>query len=236
MKRRRIQYIFCTCLMCMTLTNIAMAAPTTAAQESIIEESSMNPAETPQNDLPITNMENTVEETIDTSDEQGDDITSLDTVPETTVKKIEETETEINEETELESDNIIVEDDNRLDDEGRVSVKATFPDDAVFPYTITLKGKNGDVQFTIQKNEQELLIKPDVYTVKEATNGKGKKLPKGAELQITDTTDAIYLDFTKPQKFTDVSFTSVTLVNLAFLIVVGIAYVLFKKFKNSLSD
>lgn len=236
MRKRRI-YAFTICAMCMALTNVSFAAPVTETQaviESSIDESTSfedqtsSVTETAENETEVEESE--TDELLETSD----GITTLETTPETS--ETEESKTETIAESEEESDNIIKADDSRLDDEGRVSVKATFPENAVFPYTITLKGMEGDVQFTIQKNGQELLIKPDTYTVKEVVNGKGKKLPKGAELTITDKTETIYLDFTKPKTFTDVSFTSIGIVNIAFLVVAWIAYMLFRKFKESVND
>ena len=234
---RKKRYAFAICAMCMTLTNVSFAAPVTETQamiESSIDESTSFEDQTSSVTETAETESEAGESGIDEQLETSDGITTLETMQETT--ETEKSGTETIAESEEESDNIIKADDSRLDDEGRISVKVTFTENAVFPYTITLKGTEGEVQFTIQKNGQELLIKPDTYTVKEVVNGKGKKLSKGAELTVTDRTETVYLDFTKPKTFTDVSFTSIGIVNIAFLVIAWIAYMLFRKFKESVND
>lgn len=157
---------------------------------------------------------------------------TAETIPETnTPPTIAETS-----EAESEEDSIQEVDDSRLDENGRVAVNVTFPQDAVFPYRITLSGSEGNIEFEIKRNGQQLLIKPDTYTVKEAINGKNKKLPKGAELTIKESTENIYLDFTKPEGLFDLSLSGMFITNVVFLILAGIAYMLFKKFREYMGD
>lgn len=121
--------------------------------------------------------------------------------------------------------------DHQLDEEGRATIETQFPEDAVFPYQITLSGGEGEVDFTIEYNGQQLLIKPGTYRVKSVRDGNNKKLTKGARLVITEDTDAVYLDFNNPNtnnnKFSIISFL---ITNITFLLIAGVGFIGIKKY------
>lgn len=170
----------------------------------------------------------TIAETIPEA-ESTDEIQVIETVPETETPTISDFETEeITEESE--EDDIKYVSDDRLDENGNVTIEVEFPEDAVFPYNITLNGPNGDVNFEITYNGQQLLIKPGTYTVKSVKNGNNKKLDKGASISITENTDIIYLDFTNPDKDNAISALSILITNAWFLIIAALGFAGFKAY------
>ena len=214
--------------LCMTTTP-AIAAPTpagSAADESVVQEqlSDSEGAETT-----LTEAESLEEGGIHAIDET-DAETSAEAVEESTLETTSEdtiTTTEGNEEV----SGIHIIEDHQLDEEGRAAIETQFPEDAVFPYQITLSGGEGEVDFTIEYNGQQLLIKPGTYQVKSVRDGNNKKLTKGARLVITEDTDAIYLDFNNPNANDNKSdIISFLITNLVFLLLAGAGLMGIKKY------
>lgn len=237
--KKKILFYACTAALAVSLTGTAYASNTAVPAETTVEvmeeADAAVPEETAIEDGETSETEETEESLSDT-----DNIVSItdetEAEIETTAEMTPASEEETEEETE-EEDSIILVDDSRLDSEGRVPVSVTFPEDAVFPYSITLTGSEGDVSFEIASDGQQLLIKPDTYTVKSAKNGKNKKLDKGATLQIEEDTEVIYLDFTNPNGNNTLSeLKSILLTNVCFVLIAGIAWMLFKKYKRYLND
>lgn len=236
--RKKIYAISMMLMLCMTMP--VMAAP--EKTESMAEES-MAEGSITQETIPLeeTASNESVEsgtvadnETKEESSApvQSDDIyvvtEEATEVAETSAT--EETTAEITQ-TETEEDDIQIVEDHPLDEEGRMTVETQFPDGAVFPYQITLSGSDGEVDFKIDYNGQQLLIKPGTYKVKSVRDGNNNKLSKGARLVITKDTDAIYLDFNDPDAKSDgFDMTSFLITNVGFLILAGCGLIGVKKY------
>lgn len=214
--------------LCMTTTP-AIAAPTpagSAADESVVQEqlSDSEGAETT-----LTEAESLEEGGIHTIDETDAEVTAetreenaLETTSEEAIAPTENNE---------EVSGIHIIEDHQLDEEGRAAIETQFPENAVFPYQITLSGGEGEVDFTIEYNGQQLLIKPGTYKVKSVRDGNNKKLTKGARLVITEDTDAIYLDFNNPNANNNKSdIISFLITNLVFLLLAGAGLMGIKKY------
>ena len=229
--RKKNYKIILGAVMALSLSVTAYAEPPaeTAAPESVIETIAETAAESlAETEAAVDQTEMAEGETMPES-ESTEDIQVIETIPETEAATIPETETESIAE-ESEEDDIQYVSDSRLDENGNVAVEVQFPDDAVFPYSITLNGPNGDVKFEITYNGQQLLIKPGTYKVKSVKNGDNKKLDKGARIVITENTDIMYLDFTNPNKSDSLSILSVIITNLEFLLIAGVAFLGFKAY------
>lgn len=230
--RKKIYAISMTLMLCMTMP--VMAAPEkteSMAEESITQETI--PLEETAPDEPVESGAVADNETKEESyaPVQSDDIyvvtEAATEVAETSA--MEET-TEITQ-NETEEDAIQIVEDHPLDEEGRMTVETQFPDDATFPYQITLSGSDGEVNFKIDYNGQQLLIKPGTYKVKSVRDGNNNKLSKGARLVITKDTDAIYLDFNDPDAKSDgFDMTSFLITNMGFLILAGCGLIGVKKY------
>ena len=120
--------------------------------------------------------------------------------------------------------------DDRLDADGRRDVEVIFPEDAVFPYKITMTGSEGDVSFTIDYNNQHLLVKPGTYKIKSVRDGNNKKKDSGASLVITQDTDGVELDFTNPNAIEGFSLIGFISSNVGFIVLAGIAFLGLKKY------
>lgn len=207
-------------ILALCVTTPAIAAPSTAeiaADESIVQEqlSDSDGAETP-----LTETESLEEGGIHAINEANAE-TTAETTEESTLETISE-ETIAPTENNEEVSGIHIIEDHQLDEEGRATIETQFPEDAVFPYQITLSGGEGEVDFTIEYNGQRLLIKPGTYQVKSVRDGNNKKLTKGARLVITEDTDAIYLDFNNPNANDNKSdIISFLITNLVFLLLAG---------------
>lgn len=214
--------------LCMTTTP-AIAAPTpagSAADESVVQEqlSDSEGAETT-----LTEAESLEEGGIHAIDETDAEVTAetreenaLETTSEEAIAPTENNE---------EVSGIHIIEDHQLDEEGRAAIETQFPENAVFPYQITLSGGEGEVDFTIEYNGQQLLIKPGTYKVKSVRDGNNKKLTKGARLVITEDTDAIYLDFNNPNANDNKSdIISFLITNLVFLLLAGAGLMGIKKY------
>lgn len=225
--RKKIAPYMLGAMLTFSMTAPAIAAPveTTVAAESIDvaseseESASTIAAANESTEAAISEEKNDIEMV------QEETATTSKAAVEST--SISESGTEEN----TEDDDIQYVDDSRLDEEGRISVEVQMPEDAVFPYNITLSGDEGDVTFEISYNGQLLLIKPGTYKVKSVRNGNNKKLDKGARLTITDETDAIYLNFTNPDKVkARKTITSFVLSNIAWGLLIALAYCAFRKY------
>lgn len=231
--RKKIYAISMMLMLCMTMP--VMAAPEKAesmAEESITQETI--PLEEAAPDEPVESGTVADNETKEESSApvQSDDIYVITEeateVAETSAS--EEATTEITQ-NETEEDDIQIVEDHPLDEEGRMTVETQFPDGAVFPYQITLSGSDGEVDFKIDYNGQQLLIKPGTYKVKSVRDGNNNKLSKGARLVITKDTDAIYLDFNDPDAKSDgFDMTSFLITNVGFLILAGCGLIGVKKY------
>lgn len=215
------------------MLTFSMAAPTFAApaQETMATESIDTVSESEDSAVTIAAADEDTDETAVSEEENDIEIVQEETVA--TSKAVAES-TSVSESDTVENteeDDIQYVDDSRLDEEGRISVEVQMPEDAVFPYNITLSGDDGDVTFEISYNGQLLLIKPGTYKVKSVRNGNNKKLDKGARLTITDETDAIYLNFTNPDKAkAKKTITSWVLSNIAWGLLIALAYCAFRKY------
>lgn len=215
--------------LCMTTTP-AIAAPTpagSAADESVVQEQ-LSASEGVE--VPLTETESLEEGGIHAIDETDAEVTAetreenaLETTSEEAIAPAENNE---------EVSGIHIIEDHQLDEEGRAAIETQFPEDAVFPYQITLSGGDeGEVDFTIEYNGQQLLIKPGTYQVKSVRDGNNKKLTKGARLVITEDTDAIYLDFNNPNANDNKSdIISFLITNLVFLLLAGAGLIGIKKY------
>lgn len=217
------------------MLTFSMATPAIAAPvETTVATESMNTAS--ESEESVATIAAADEDADDTVSEEENDIEIVQEETVATAKAAAEStsvsESDTVEDTEdTEEDDIQYVDDNRLDEEGRISVEVQMPEDAVFPYNITLSGDEGDVTFEISYNGQLLLIKPGTYKVKSVRNGNNKKLDKGARLTITDETDAIYLNFTNPDKVkARKTITSFVLSNIAWGLLIALAYCAFRKY------
>lgn len=225
-------------MLALYMTTPAIAAPTTAesmTDESIVQGQSSNSIE---GSAESSSEEVNFLEENESFEEAGIhaiiDETEVETTKETIEEGVAETtgdEATADTEEDQNTSGIYIIEDHQLDEEGRATIETQFPDDAVFPYQITLSGGEGDVDFTIEYNGQQLLIKPGTYRVKSVRDGNNKKLTKGARLVITQDTDAIYLDFHNPNtddnKFSIASFL---ITNIVFLLLAGVGLIGIKKY------
>lgn len=219
-------------MLMLSTTTPAIAAPTntieTAADEMSVQE------QMPES------MEEDTEVDIEDEDLEGGAIHAVDeSDAETTTENIEdesngtsnEETTEIAAGNDSDGSGIHRIEEHQLDEEGRATIETQFPEDAVFPYQITLSGGEGEIDFTVEYNGQQLLIKPGAYKVKSVRDGNNKKLTKGARLVITQDTDVIYLDFNNPNesenKFNIVSFL---ITNFAFVFIAIAGFIGIKKY------
>lgn len=231
--QKKIYAISMMLMLCMTMP--VMAAP--EKTESMAEESITQETIQPEKTAPDEPVESGTVADNETKEEssapvQSDDIyvvtEEATEVAETSAT--EEATTEITQ-NETEEDDIQIVEDHPLDEEGRMTVETQFPDGAVFPYQITLSGSDGEVDFKIDYNGQQLLIKPGTYKVKSVRDGNNNKLSKGARLVITKDTDAIYLDFNDPDAKSDgFDMTSFLITNVGFLILAGCGLIGVKKY------
>ena len=219
-------------MLCMTMP--VMAAPEKVeniAEESITQETV--PLEETASNEPVESETMADNETKEESSApvQTDDIYVVtEAATEVAETSAAEETTEITQ-NETEEDAIQIVEDHPLDEEGRMTVETQFPDDATFPYQITLSGSDGEVNFKIDYNGQQLLIKPGTYKVKSVRDGNNKKLSKGARLVITRDTDAIYLDFNDPDADNDgFNMTSFLIANIGFLFIAGCGLIGVKKY------
>ncbi len=216
-------------MLALCMTTPAIAAP--SAAESVADESVMQEqlSDSEGMEPPLTEAESPEEGGIHAIDET-DAETTEETTEESTLETISE-ETIAPTEGDEEVSGIYIIEDHQLDEEGRATIETQFPEDAVFPYQITLSGGEGEVDFTIEYNGQQLLIKPGTYKVKSVRDGNNKKLTKGARLVITEDTDAIYLDFNNPNARDNKSdIISFFITNLAFLLLAGAGLIGIKKY------
>lgn len=233
--RKKIYTVSLMLALCMTTP--AIAAPTAAesmTDESIAQEQSSNSiegtAESSSEEMDSSEENESLEEAGIHAIDETEVETTTETIEESVAETTDDEATDNTEEDQNTSGIYIIE-DHQLDEEGRATVETQFPEDAVFPYQITLSGGEGEVDFTIEYNGQQLLIKPGTYQVKSVRDGNNKKLTKGARLVITEDTDAVYLDFTNPNanenKFAIASFFTT---NIVFLLLAGVAFIGIKKF------
>lgn len=229
--RKKIYAISMMLMLCMTMPVMAAPDKTENIEESITQDTAQL-EETASNE-PVESETMADNETKEESSApvQSDDIYVV-TEAATEVAKTSATEetTEITQ-NETEEDAIQIVEDHPLDEEGRMTVETQFPDDATFPYQITLSGSDGEVNFKIDYNGQQLLIKPGTYKVKSVRDGNNKKLSKGARLVITRDTDAIYLDFNDPDADNDgFNMTSFLIANIGFLFIAGCGLIGVRKY------
>lgn len=231
--RKKIYAISMMFMLCMTMP--VMAAP--EKLESVAEESITQETVSLEETVPNETVESGAVADNETKEESSAQVPSDDiyVVTEGTTETVEtstaeETTTEITQ-NETEEDDIQIVEDHTLDEEGRMTVETQFPDDATFPYEITLSGSDGEVNFKIDYNKQQLLIKPGTYRVKSVRDGNNKKLSKGARLVITRDTDAIYLDFNNPDAKSDgFDMASFLIANVMFLILAGCGLIGVRKY------
>lgn len=229
MRKRIAPYALGT-ILAFSMTAPVFAMPTETIAEAAIETEELNENATSE-------TASTEEATIVTASEAEGEVSEIQDeislIQEETEKHVittaeseEESQTEDNPDDDIQ----IVTDESRLDEEGRLSVEVQMPEDAAFPYAITLSGPDGEVSFEISYNGQILLIKPGTYKVKKVRNGDNKKLDKGAQLVITEDTDAIYLDFTKPNQGVKFNIVEFILSNVVWLLLAAAGFFGLKKY------
>ena len=230
--RKKIYAISMMLMLCMTMP--VMAEPEKV--ENIAEESITQETVPLEETAPNETIESGAVADNETKEESSAPV-QTDDIYVVTEAATEVSETSAAEETteitqnETEEDAIQIVEDHPLDEEGRMTVETQFPDDATFPYQITLSGSDGEVDFKIDYNGQQLLIKPGTYKVKSVRDGNNKKLSKGARLVITRDTDAIYLDFNDPDADNDgFNMTSFLIANIGFLFIAGCGLIGVRKY------
>lgn len=231
--RKKIYAISMMLMLCMTMPVMAAPEKTESMAEGAITQETIPLEETTSNE-PVesgTVADNEMKEELSAPVQSNDIYVVTEEATEAAeTSAIEETTTEITQ-TETEEDDIQIVEDHPLDEEGRMTVETQFPDGAVFPYQITLSGSDGEVNFKIDYNGQQLLIKPGTYKVKSVRDGNNNKLSKGARLVITKDTDAIYLDFNDPDAKSDgFDMTSFLITNVGFLILAGCGLIGVRKY------
>mgnify|MGYP004459595959 FL=1 len=230
--QKKIYAISMMLMLCMTMPVMAAPEKTESMAEESITQETIQPEETAP-DEPVESGTVADNETKEESSApvQTDDIYVVtEAATEVSETSAAEETTEITQ-NETEEDAIQIVEDHPLDEEGRMTVETQFPDDATFPYQITLSGSDGEVDFKIDYNGQQLLIKPGTYKVKSVRDGNNKKLSKGARLVITRDTDAIYLDFNDPDADNDgFNMTSFLIANIGFLFIAGCGLIGVRKY------
>ena len=97
---------------------------------------------------------------------------------------------------------------------------------------MTMKGSEGFISMTVNRNGQQIKVKPDTYDITKAVDGNGKKLPSGAELTIPKEGGIIYLDFTKPDSGEN-AWVSFLKANSLFAIIALLLYFVYQKIFRS---
>lgn len=135
-------------------------------------------------------------------------------------------------ETEDEGGNItLIEPESALDEDGNVTLTMFTAENVILPVTVTMKGTEGSVEFTVQENGQQLKMKPDTYTLTKVVDGTGEKLDDGATLEITNEGGYVYLDFTAPEE-TGFQLSEFIISNLIFIPFLLLLYGGFRWFKK----
>lgn len=124
---------------------------------------------------------------------------------------------------------MIVETDPAIDKEGNVTMTLETAQDVTLPVTITMKGAEGKLSFTISRNGQLLKMKPGSYRLTKIIDGNGKKLPSGARLLVPEESGHIYFDFNKPKGSQTIPWTAVATANAMFLLIAAICYCLYRR-------
>lgn len=128
-------------------------------------------------------------------------------------------------------DNIImIETEPAIDHEGNVTMTLETADDVTLPVTITMKGSDGKLSFTISRNGQLLKMKPGAYRLTKVTDGNGKRLPSGAKLFIPEESGRIYFDFNKPKSGLGFQWTDIVKANAVFLLITAACYYLYRRY------
>lgn len=129
-------------------------------------------------------------------------------------------------------DNItLIETGTALDENGNVTLSMYTAENVVLPVTVTMRGADGAVEFTVREQGQQLKMKPDTYTLTKVVDGNGQKLADGAYLDITDEGGAVYLDFTAPEE-NGFQLSEFLLSNLLFIPFLILLYAGFRWFKK----
>ena len=152
------------------------------------------------------------------------------------IQETEEAESTAIQETDTETENnggniTLIEPESALDADGKVTLTMFTAENVVLPVTVTMKGTEGSVEFTVQENGQQLKMKPDTYTLTKVIDGEGEKLDDGATLEITDEGGYVYLDFTAPEE-TGFQLSEFIISNLIFVPFLLLLYGGFRWFKK----
>ena len=128
-------------------------------------------------------------------------------------------------------DNIVmIETESAIDHEGNVTMTLETADDVTLPVTITMKGSEGKLSFTISRNGQLLKMKPGAYRLTKVTDGNGKRLPSGAKLFIPEESGRIYFDFNKPKSGLEFQWIDIVKANTVFLLITAVCYYLYHRY------
>lgn len=87
-----------------------------------------------------------------------------------------------------------------VDEDGNVVIDVTVSESVQLPLTLTLKGSEGIVSFTVLRNDQPIKIKAGTYELLKASDGNSKKLPAGATLTIAENGGPVYLNFDQAEE------------------------------------
>ena len=128
-------------------------------------------------------------------------------------------------------DNIVmIETESAIDHEGNVTMILETANDVTLPVTITMKGSEGKLSFTISRNGQLLKMKPGAYRLTKVTDGNGRQLPSGAKLFIPEESGRIYFDFNKPKSGLGFKWTDIVKANAVFLLITAVCYYLYRQY------
>ena len=183
-------------------------------QELLTEETD------PQEDTTEANLDDT-----GTAENAETEVFSISTEAATTAQ-IQSTESKG--EDEVENAIIILETESVMDAEGNVTISVGVAENVTLPLTITMKGSNGLISFSITKNNQPVKIKPDSYRITKAIDGNKKKLSAGAYLTVPEDGGNVYLDFTKPESANDKMLKSFLNANIFFIPVALAMYAFYR--------
>lgn len=143
-----------------------------------------------------------------------------------------ETKHDERESTDAEDSITLIDTESAIDADGNVTMTVNSADTLVLPVTMMMKSSDGTLSMTVNRNGQQIKIRPDTYIVIKAVDGNGKKLPSGAELTIPKEGGVIFLDFNKPDSGGN-AIAEFIKANSLFLIIAVILALAYRKYVHS---
>ena len=121
-----------------------------------------------------------------------------------------------------------------VDENGNVTIIVTVEDAVRLPLSLTLKGADGLISFTVVRNGQPIKIRAGNYKLTRAVDADEKKLPSGAYLTIAEDGGPVYLSFQPPENGESSPIFDFLRTNLIVIpSLAGIMYVYFHKRKKN---